>query len=147
VCRVGNVKTTHVYLDPARCSSSVPVLVQASIRLRDMNGVSAADENALRRDIDAALASFPSLRAPDWQGENARGGPELAFGSRQPSTLSPTGQALTGGGVSPQNVHANYWQQLAAISSPQIAASVQRWLVLYVKGLSLMDINQIAGGE
>lgn len=106
-------------------------------------------QSGLFAELDAALSSFPSVRSADWRGEGARGGAKLQpkdTTSAQTSRTPIAALATTAAKTDPQQkaVPGKYWSEINTIAGPQAAAAVQRWLMRYVEGLSMDEIEMLA---
>lgn len=117
-----------------------------------------AVQRSVFEKVDAALASSAaSARPSSWRGAGARGGvPTRAATSASVAAAPVTAAAQTrmALGASGKAAKARgkaepgrYWKELSAIAGPAVCSDVQRWVVRYVEGLSMDEIEMLAGEE
>jgi nucleoid-associated protein YgaU len=114
--------------------------------------VPVALQEQLFAELDMAMSSLPAARPLDWRGRSARGGTPcgLASGSsaapRKPrieyvSTVSGTANAPSSQSAPEPG---RYWAEVTKIAGSEAASCVQRWLMRYVEGLSMDEIELLA---
>lgn len=99
-------------------------------------------ERALYAEIRASLARHGAVRAPTWQGPDARGGAPFASISKpSPAVAAPVKPAVGSVGFFAAAAHAAGGGKKGA----DLARALQRWLITYVEGLPLDEIELMAG--
>lgn len=106
-------------------------------------------QNQLFAELESAMKSFPAERSLTWRGENARCGPLRISGDVSArSKVSSTQSALPKSSIpspSEQDPETeSYWTELRKSGGSEAAVCVQRWLMRYVEGLSLDEIELLA---
>lgn len=104
----------------------------------------------LLAELESAVRSFPAERSLTWRGENARGGSLCSSRDGWPRTeaqSAPSASLKAPPAASAEVMEAetgNCWTELREAGGNEAAVCVQRWLMRYVEGLSLDEIELLA---
>lgn len=114
----------------------------------NMAVISVEDQEGLFKDVEAAFAIYSPVRSSEWRGSGSRGGPSVTGPTTTPGPRATAASGATGSeeeqSISSTTGEASYWAALSSLTTSDVAADVQRWMVTYVKGLSLDEIEMMA---